>query len=141
MCETGGDPDKGRFIFETNRNLQCTSCHALRGRGGVSGPELDGVASRLSRDKLLASLVQPSALIAPGFGKVTLTLEDGTELTGLLRRRDDHHLLVSTPRGPRRIAAKDVQSVSAPVSPMPTASALLTPREIRDLMAWLETLK
>jgi quinoprotein glucose dehydrogenase len=141
MCETGGDPDKGRLVYETSRILQCTACHALRGRGGVSGPELDGVASRLSRDELLASLVQPSALIAQGFGKVTLTLEDGTELIGVLRRRDDNYLLLATPRGPRRIAAKDVQSVSSPVSPMPSASALLTPREIRDLMAWLETLK
>jgi quinoprotein glucose dehydrogenase len=141
MCQTGGDPDKGRLVFETSRTLQCTACHSLQGRGGVSGPELDGVASRLSRDKLLASLVQPSALIAPGFGMATLTLEDGTELTGVLRRRDDQYLLLATPRGPRRIAAKHVRSVSAPISPMPSASALLTPREIRDLMAWLETLK
>ncbi len=141
MCETGGDPDKGRFLFETGRTLNCTACHSLRGRGGVSGPELDGVASRLDRAQLLAALVQPGSLIAPGFGKVTLTLQDGTELTGLLRRRDETSLLLATPHGPRRIAAGTVKAVSAPVSPMPSAASLLTPREIRDLLAWLETLK
>jgi len=141
MCESGGAPDKGRFVFETGRALHCSACHSLQGRGGVTGPELDGVASRLSRDQLLAALVQPSAHLAPGFGKVTLTLKDGTALSGLLRRRDEAALLLATPRGPRRVPAMAVQHITAPVSPMPSAAALLTPREIRDLMAWLETLK
>lgn len=141
LCETGGDPDKGRFVFETSRAPNCTACHSLHGRGGTSGPELDQVAARLTRDQLLAALVQPSATIAPGFGKVTVTLQDGAEISGILRRRDDTALLLATPHGPRRFQTDAVVSLSPPVSPMPSAATLLTPREIRDLMAWLETLK
>jgi len=141
LCETGGDPDKGRVVFETSRAINCTACHSLHGRGGTSGPELDRVASRLTRDQLLASLVQPSAFIAAGYSQVTLTLQDGTEVSGILRKRDDTTILFATPQGPRHINADAVQSLSPPVSPMPSAATLLTPREIRDLMAWLETLK
>lgn len=141
LCETGGDPDKGRLVFELSRDINCTSCHSLHGRGGVSGPELDHVASRLTRDQLLASLVQPSSLIAAGFSQVTLTLQDGTEVSGILRKRDDTALLLATDHGPKHCNADAVQSLSPPVSPMPSAATLLTPREIRDLMAWLETLK
>jgi putative heme-binding domain-containing protein len=141
LCETGGDPDKGRLLYETGRHLNCTGCHSLDGRGGTSGPELDHVASRLSREKLLASLVLPGAAITRGFGRVTVTMVDGTRETGTLTRRDDSSLLLATPSGPRRINADAVKSVSDPVSPMPSAAAILTPREIRDLMAWLGTLR
>jgi putative heme-binding domain-containing protein len=141
LCETGGDPDKGRLVFETSRLLCCTECHSFRGRGGLSGPELDGVALRLNRGQLLAALVQPSSAIAPGFARVTVTLQDGTHATGVLRKRDDSALVLATSNGPRHIRADAVKSISEPASPMPPASTLLTLREIRDLVAWLATLK
>jgi quinoprotein glucose dehydrogenase len=141
LCETGGDPDKGRLLFETGRHLNCTACHSLRGRGGTDGPELDGVAARLDAAQLLASLVQPSAVLTPGYGHVVVVLQDGTRHAGLLRRRDDASLLLATRTGPLRLHADAVQSLSEPVSSMPSAAAILTLREIRDLVAWLATLK
>ena len=90
---------------------------------------------------MLASLVQPSSLIAQGYGRVTVTLQDGTHSTGLLRKRDDTSLLLAARTGIRHINADSVKSLSDPVSPMPSAAALLTPREVRDLVAWLATLK
>ena len=141
LCESGGDPDKGRIVFETSLEANCTDCHSLRGHGGNGAPELDGVASRLNREQLLASLIRPSSRIATGYGEVTITLDDSTSHHGILRQRDDSILLLSTPLGPRRLPAAAVQSISPPVSPMPSMSTLLTPREVRDLLAWLETLK
>ncbi len=141
MCETGGDPDKGQLLYETGRLLNCMECHSLRGRGGSSGPELDGAGARLTRPQLLAALIQPSTAITPGYGRVTLTLQDDGQVTGLLRKRDGTSLLLATSAGSRRFGMEAVKSISAPVSPMPSAAALLTPREVRDLVAWLETLK
>jgi quinoprotein glucose dehydrogenase len=141
LCETGGDPDKGRFVFESARHANCTACHSLNGRGGTEGPELDGVASRVSREQLLAALIRPSDSITHGYGHVTVTLQDGTRHSGLLRQRDDSSLLLASRTGSRRLNADAVQSISDPVSPMPSAAALLTQREIRDLVAWLATLK
>jgi len=141
MCETGGDPAKGRLIFETGRHVKCTACHSLNGRGGTSGPELDHAGSRLSREKLLASLILPGAAITRGYGHVTVTLLDGTQQSGMLCQRDDASLLLATPTGPLRLNAETVKSVSTPVSSMPSVAAILTPREIRDLMAWLMTLR
>lgn len=141
MSETGGDPDKGRTLYETGRLVCCHSCHSVRGRGGFTGPALDGVASRLSRSQLLEALVQPSASIATGHGEVTVTMDDGRTHTGQLRRRDDSVLELSAGGALLRLNAAAVQSMTTPVSPMPSAAALLTPREIRDLTAWLATLK
>ncbi len=141
LCESGGDPDKGRVVFETSIEANCTACHSLRGHGGTSAPELDSVASRLNREQLLASLIRPSSRIATGYGEVTVTLDDATSHHGILRQRDDALVLLATPLGPRRLPAASVQSLSPPVSPMPSMATLLTPREVRDLLAWLETLK
>ncbi len=141
ICETGGDPDKGRIVFETGLQANCTACHSLRGHGGTTAPELDGVASRLNRGQLLAALVRPSARIATGYGEVTVALQDGVSHHGILRYRDDATLLLATDKGARRLNAGAVTSLSQPVSPMPSMSTILTPREIRDLVAWLETLK
>lgn len=141
LCETGGDPDKGRRLFESGRFVCCTSCHSLNGRGGTDGPELDGAGTRLNRADLLAAIIHPSDKITPGYAHVTVTMQDGTRAAGLLRQRDDTSLLLATRTGPRRINADVVQTISEPVSLMPPAGTLLTPREIRDLVAWLVTLK
>ena len=85
--------------------------------------------------------MQPSGEITQGHGQVTVNLHDGGSVTGILHRRDDTSLLLTLPRGSLRLNADAVKSISNPVSPMPSSAALLSVREIRDLVAWLETLK
>lgn len=67
MALREGDAEAGRRVFETHPQARCTSCHSLNGLGGTEGPELDGVGTRLMGDKLLESLVLPSAAITPGW--------------------------------------------------------------------------
>jgi quinoprotein glucose dehydrogenase len=137
MCETGGDPDKGRAVFETSASADCLSCHSLNGRGGTSGPELDGIGRRRREPELLQSLLHPSAAIVPGYGRVTVALETGAQHHGLFRRRTSDTLLLETPRQILPLSASAVKELSPAESPMPSVSAILTPREIRDLIAFL----
>ena len=37
---------------------QCRNCHSLGGEGGLRGPALDGVATRLTRDQLIRQVIQ-----------------------------------------------------------------------------------
>lgn len=46
----------------------CRNCHALEGRGGLKGPSLDGVATRLSKTELIRQVVQGSGEM-PAYGK------------------------------------------------------------------------
>jgi ubiquinol-cytochrome c reductase cytochrome b subunit len=46
---------KGAVVFQAK---QCRNCHALGGRGGQRGPELDAVATRLTRDQLIRQVLQ-----------------------------------------------------------------------------------
>ena len=50
------------------QNKQCRNCHALDGHGGRRGPELDGVATRQTRDQLIRQVIQGSGNM-PAYGK------------------------------------------------------------------------
>ena len=99
-----------------------------------------GVASRLQREQLLEALVDPSARIAPGFGPVQLTLKNGKKLFGTLKEETPTHVVVDV-GGDQRVAKSDIATRVNGPSAMPLMSALLTRREIRDVVEYLSTLK
>ena len=54
---------KGRSALELQGALlvqgkQCRNCHSLGGEGGLRGPALDAVATRLTRDQLIRQVLQ-----------------------------------------------------------------------------------
>ncbi len=106
MAMEDGDPSLGRILFETRQEAACLTCHSLHGIGGLKGPDLDGVASRLTKGMLLESLIRPGTKLAKGHP-----------------------------------VASQLESAAEPDSIMPPMGTLLTLRELRDLMAFLITLK
>jgi putative heme-binding domain-containing protein len=115
----------------------------VRSAGSDVGPNLTGVAARLTRDELLESLLEPSARIAPGYGTVAITLRGGGRVDGTLREETPTEVVVvaGTPPVERRIAKADIVERTNPVSAMPPVGLILKPREVRDLVAYLSTLK
>ncbi len=77
----GGNPRSGREIFVEHPAAACARCHTVRNAGSDVGPNLTGVASRLTRDQIVESLLEPNATIAPGFGTVGVTLRNGEAST------------------------------------------------------------
>ena len=139
----GGSVNRGRETFVENPAAQCTRCHTVRNAGSDVGPNLSGVATRLTREQILDSLLEPSARIAPGYGTVGITLKNGTRVDGTLRDETDTHvvLMAGTPPAEQRIAKTDIAERTNPVSAMPPVGAIVKPREVRDLVAYLSTLK
>src|SRR5262249_42408286 len=64
------------------QSKQCRNCHALDGDGGLRGPALDGVASRLSRDQLIRQVIQGGGNM-PAYGK-NLTPAEVTALVAFM---------------------------------------------------------
>jgi ubiquinol-cytochrome c reductase cytochrome b subunit len=56
---------KGALILQ---NKQCRNCHSLDGLGGMRGPALDGVGSRLTADGLVRQVIQGGGNM-PAYGK------------------------------------------------------------------------
>ena len=138
----GGDEELGRRIFFRNQSAQCVRCHAYDDMGGGAGPPINGVAAKLSRQQLLEAMIEPSKRLAPGYGVVTLDLDHGKRITGVLGEEDDNILSLKVGNLPDTLVRKAniTNRINAPSS-MPDMKHILSRREIRDLVSFLATLK
>jgi quinoprotein glucose dehydrogenase len=140
----GGNPDQGRSLFVGHRVAQCVRCHKVGSavNGGTAGPDLNQVAKRHDRASLLQSLVEPSAKIAKGFESVTIVLQSGQLVAGVIRSEENGMIIIEQPDGKLvTISADDVEDRTAPKSAMPEMHRALTLRELRDLVEYLSTLQ
>ena len=140
----GGDKNQGRQIFYNHGSAQCVQCHkgqAGRDKGGVAGPHLRSVGLDNDREYLLESLILPNAKIADGYSPVSLTLNDGTVVSGMLGKQDDEQLTVIDENGERQSYPRDqIRESTEPLSTMPPMGQLLTKKELRDLIEYLASL-
>ena len=138
----GGDASKGREIFTGHRLAQCGRCHSVGGSGGTAGPDLSKVAAQADRKTLRQSLIEPDAKITPGFGTVALSMRDGRVVTGAIKSEADGIVVVEPPDGrPIRLTVGEIDERSTSKSAMPAMGTILSPRELRDIIEYLSTLK
>jgi putative heme-binding domain-containing protein len=138
----GGNLQLGNAIFYRNQSVECIRCHNAGGEGGVVGPSLKGIGSRLTREQILQALIEPSARIAPGYGMISLKLTDGQEVTGtVIQETDDEIQLKTSEAEPLRIATARIKSRENYPSSMPPMGGLMSKREIRDVVEFLASLK
>lgn len=140
-----GNPAAGERIFFHPQAAACFRCHTVRGRGGLIGPDLSTIGGSLDRKRLVESILQPSREIAPRFAAQRIETEDGQVHTLLhLGRRPDGREDYADPTGSiiALLPADIVSKRPLKTSLMPAdLHAAMTVREMRDLMAFLESLK
>lgn len=134
------DVASGERVFHATQLGKCANCHRHSGRGNVVGPDLSGQASRGDRLSLLQSVLEPSRRMAPEYLPRTMILKDGRTVTGIRLRSWTSEVLRDANGQNISFSRDNVESmVESDVSFMPTGLAdLLTLRELRDLLAFLE---
>lgn len=141
----GGNPDLGQRVFYRHGAAECTRCHVgLANRnGGNAGPALSNVGQLYDRQYLLESIVDPNARIAPGHGIISLVMKDGSMVAGKLMEDTDEAVTVADLASgeSRTYPRSSIQTSTRPISTMPPMGVILNKREIRDLVAFLESLK
>jgi putative membrane-bound dehydrogenase-like protein len=133
-----GRVDRGAQLFAARA---CAGCH---GTDGAIGPNLAGVAQRMSAADLMNSIVFPSRDIAPPYRTTTFRLRNGEVHTGIVAFESADGWIVQTGAGASvRIYSADVVSRhSGTISIMP--SGLLSgvsPQDVADLYAYLRSLE
>jgi putative heme-binding domain-containing protein len=137
-----GDAERGRTLFTTK--AACAVCHRVAGEGGISGPDLTKIGAIRSGRDLIESLVMPSATLAQGYETYTATLDNGDTITGIRVRQADDSLVLRDLTGAetRLPAGPGVKLEQQKLSLMPEGLlATLSEAEIRDLLAYLQSLK
>jgi len=138
----GGSVDRGETIFATHAAGQCSKCHKVGTTGGVAGPDLSDIGKRHDPDYILASIVAPTEYIVPGYGLTIVFLEDGSSVGGSLMEETDEFVRVKVGEDEiQKIAKSDIKNMNPPISAMPPMGILLNKAELRDLVAYLNSLK
>jgi quinoprotein glucose dehydrogenase len=139
----GGNVPNGRELVTNHLGANCLACHTVEEKEGSQvGPILKTIGSQRSKADLLESLVNPVAKIAPGYGMVSVTLKDGGNLAGTLMKEDKDSLTVRLADGSeKKLLRTQVAMQTPPISMMPPMLGILTPREVRDVVAYLSSLK
>ncbi|MEX1212525.1 MAG: HEAT repeat domain-containing protein [Balneolaceae bacterium] len=134
----GGHADRGERVIANHQDAQCYRCHA---EGGGAGPDLDGVGSLLNRYDLLEALVDPGARLAPGYGTVTLTLEDGSSVQGFLDRVTEREIILLRDGEELQVPVDQILTREYGISSMPSMEEVLSRDELRDVVEYLNQQK
>ena len=139
----GGDVVLGKAIVNGHLAANCTACHRIDSdEGSEVGPTLRQIGAQRTKAEIAESLIEPSAKIVAGFGIETIALKDGTSLAGSVVKESAKTLEVRLPDGKtQKLAVSAIASRTPPVSVMPPMLGILTPAEIRDVVAYLSGLK
>jgi putative heme-binding domain-containing protein len=141
QIEGNADATAGERVFFHPRGPGCYRCHEVEGRGGRVGPDLSRLARGMDRRRLVQSILQPSAEIAPQFVPWSVARTNGTVFTGIL--------LVESQDGMQTYADAEGRSILVKSSDIedrkPQATSImpdnvartLTVQEFRDLVAFL----
>lgn len=119
----------------------CAACHQLAGKGAMVGPQLDGIGAR-GVERLIEDLIDPNRNVDVAFRTTTLVLDNGTIVTGLLRREEGATLVLADNKGQEvRILKSEVDQQSrTSISLMPENLVYDLPsNEINDLLGYLES--
>ena len=143
LLTDGGDVVMGKAIVNGHLAANCTACHRIDSdEGSEVGPSLRKIGAERSKLEITESLIEPSAKIVQGFGIETIVLKDGTSLAGSVTKDTAKTIELRLPDGKiRNIVVAKIATRTAPISIMPPMLGILTPDELRDVVAYLSGLK
>jgi putative heme-binding domain-containing protein len=150
-----GDRALGERLFWSKGN--CGQCHTVGPRGGRLGPDLTEIGTRRGAEHLRMSLLEPEAQVLETFAvyrrviympdnflQVRVVTRDGSRITGVrvnedtftIQIRDFSDRLYSFRKEELRELREDWGR-----SPMPSYRDVLSESEVRDVIAYLISLK
>ena len=139
----GGNAERGKKLFFEKTELSCVRCHKVDRAGGEVGPNLTVIGKEKDARYLLEAICLPNATIAKGYETAVIATEDGDVINGIVRNETDEFVELLLADGSlKRIKQVDVVARKKGNSSMPAEMyKLMTPRQLRDLIAYLSSLK
>ena len=143
FSKLGGDATNGQKLFQTHLQAQCARCHRIGKRGSNIGPELTKIGKDRDHASILQSIVEPNAEIEKKYFTQSLLMDTGRIITGVIKsQNDDETILINSNGKEQTLVTDEIEAIrDKKVSLMPDMREVLTPTEVRDLVAYLSSLK
>ena len=138
-----GRPAEGAKLFAAGQGA-CIACHRVGETGGQVGPNLSRIGAIRTERELIESILFPGNTIARDYELHDVETSDGQHHLGLIRSREAAGLVLIDAAGqpktlphPSIVAEKEVATSLMPAG----LDAAFQPQELRDLVAWLRSLR
>ena len=141
LVQLTGDPVAGRIVFD--KIGTCIKCHKVGEVGKEIGPSLTEIGSKLSKEAMFVSILDPSAGVSHNYETYAITLDSGNVLSGILVSRSDDEVVVRNAEGIDRVlaAAEIDEMIKTGVSLMPAdLQKVMTVQELVNVVAYLTQL-
>ena len=143
LAKMKGDVAKGRAVFERAES-SCIICHRIGNLGVDFAPALGEIGTKLPKEQILDSIINPNAGLSMGFETTQLTLKDGSAGLGIVRSETGEELVLALPGGATQKFRKGeiAKREKLTTSLMPSGlSQALTQDDLVNLTEYLSTLK
>lgn len=139
LVEKEGDIEQGREVFERT----CQMCHQVDGRGTNFGPDLTEIGNKLPQEALYEAILEPNAGINFGYEGNVLTLEDDSQVSGIIESETDSEIVLRLPGGLTNEYDKSevVSKEEMDQSLMPALQSSMSEQELVDLVEYLMSLE
>ncbi len=142
LVKQRGDGKAGKEIFRVKGT--CSKCHKVHGHGNEVGPDLSEIGSKLSREALFVSILNPNAGISHNYEAYSVVTLDGLVLNGILVSQTDDQVTIKTKEAVERTIKRDDidEMVKQTISLMPdNLHQNLSVQELLDLVDYMVLLK
>ncbi len=137
-----GDPVSGKVVFD--KKGTCIKCHKIGEAGKEIGPSLTEIGSKLSKEAMFVSILDPSAGVSHNYETYGIVLGSGNVLSGILVSRSDEEVVIRNAEGIDRVVAvaEIDEIIKTDVSLMPAdLHKVMTVQELVNVVAYLIQLK
>ena len=142
LAKRSGDAARGKELYATTGT--CAKCHKVRGEGKEVGPELSEIGSKLSKEALYLSILDPSAGVSFNYETYLVRMIDGTVHSGILVSQTDEAIELKTAEAiVHKLVRDDIdQMKKQTISLMPAdLQKQLKAQDLVDIVEYLTTLK
>ncbi|MDA1051920.1 MAG: c-type cytochrome [Planctomycetota bacterium] len=142
LAKRSGDAAHGQELFKTKAT--CIKCHKVRGEGKEVGPDLSEIGSKLSREAMFVSILDPSAGISHNYETYTAVLDSGNIISGLKVSETDDSITIRSAESIDKVIAKSEieEIVKSTISLMPAdLQKTMSEQELVDVVDFISTLK
>jgi putative heme-binding domain-containing protein len=98
LIKRTGNARHGSELFKSP-TVGCSNCHQINGEGMNFGPALSEIGTKLGKDALYESILDPSAGIAFGYEGWSIELKNGDEAVGLITSETADEIALKTQNG------------------------------------------
>jgi len=139
LADLSGNAQQGKEIFQRN----CAACHLVGNEGRDFGPNLTDVGLRLSRFKIIESIVLPNFEVDEKYRTTMILTVDGEVISGLLVKETSNEIEIYDGKDLRTIDVEDVEerSVKAQSSMPDDLAVAMSPAEFIHLIEYLSEQK